>query len=393
MTSTNSVLANLAVPDVDFDPVETYNLAAHWVRHHWVGMLVASGIAVAIFLMLYAVRQMAVRFLERDRPGKHDWWLVFGRTVARTSRAFILLAALNASYRIAHPPSDVGAFIHGLFTIAMVLQGAVWARQLILGAFEVRTVSGDYAGESLASAMGVISLLVSFAVFAIALVVVLDNLGVNVTGLVAGLGIGGIAIGLAAQGIFADLFAALAIILDRPFKRGDTIAYDKTMGTVEAIGLKSTRLRAPTGEERIIANRQLLDKEIQNISQRDYRRYKFTLALVYQTAPDVARRLPDMLREVVRKEGGIFVRAGFVNFNASSLDFEVEFDGPQDFETAYALRHAIGIAIAERCAAEGIEFAYPTQTTYTAAPDGTLVMPYATSASREQHGPAQSDAN
>ncbi|WP_339548885.1 mechanosensitive ion channel family protein, partial [Pseudomonas sp. RA_35y_Pfl2_P32] len=140
-----------------------------------------------------------------------------------------------------------------------------------------------YAGEAIGSAMNIIRLLVSFAVFAIAAIVVLDNLGVNVTGLIAGLGVGGIAIGLAAQGIFADLFAALAILLDRPFRRGDAISYDKSAGTVEAIGLKSTRIRGVTGEERIVANKQLLEKEIINNTQREYRRVVFTLGLVQWT--------------------------------------------------------------------------------------------------------------
>ncbi|RZI38408.1 mechanosensitive ion channel, partial [Herbaspirillum sp. HC18] len=135
-------------------------------------------------------------------------------------------------------------------TVASVFQAAIWARELILGTIEHRTQSEHYSGEALLSAMGLIRLLVTAVLFAIALVVVLDNLGVNVTGLVAGLGVGGIAIGLAAQGIFGDLFAALAIIFDRPFRRGDKISYGNTSGVIESIGLKSTRIRAFTGELR-----------------------------------------------------------------------------------------------------------------------------------------------
>lgn len=377
MTTSNSVLANITAPDVDFDPAATYALFVRWFHHHWIGMLVAVGMATVIFTVLYGIRELAVSFCNREEPEGRDWRMVFGRAIARTLRSFILLAALNASIGIAHTPSPIAAVIHALFTVAMVLQSAIWARELILGAIEMRAAPGAYASESLASAMGIIRLLVTFAVFAVALIVVLDNLGVNVTGLVAGLGIGGIAIGLAAQGIFGDLFAAVSIILDAPFRRGDTIGYDQTVGTVEAIGVKSTRLRAPTGEERIIANKQLLDKEIQNITAREYRRFKFAIGVIYQTAPDVAGRLPDLLRDIVRKEGASFVRAGFVNFGASSLDFELEFDGPVDFEKSYRLRHAVGLAILERFNREGIEFAYPTQTTFTAAPDGTMVMPYA----------------
>ena len=225
--------------------------------------------------------------------------------------------------------------------------------------------------------MGLIRLLVTFALFAIALIVVLDNLGVNVTGLVAGLGVGGIAIGLAAQGIFADLFAALAIIFDRPFRRGDAIAYDQTSGTVEEIGLKSTRIRGVNGEERIISNKNLLDKEIQNNTRRDYRRVKLAIGVAYETPPDTLAAIPALFRELAERDGNQFVRAGLVSFGASSLDFEFEFDAPKpDFQSAYDARHAMIVAIARAFAERGIAIPYPTQTTYTAAPDGTIIMPY-----------------
>src|SRR3546814_9006389 len=141
-----------------------------------------------------------------------------------------------------------------------------------------------------------------------------DLLGVNVTGLVAGLGVGGIAIGLAAQGIFADLFAALAIIFDRPFSKGDQVSYGDSSGTIEAIGLKSTRIRAYTGELRIIANKNLLDKEILNVSGRDHIRLPFTIGVAYETPPETLARLPAILTELVEADGAKAARAGFDSF-------------------------------------------------------------------------------
>ncbi|RJT23280.1 hypothetical protein D5I55_10705 [Chakrabartia godavariana] len=142
---------------------------------------------------------------------------------------------------------------------------------------EHRATSGGDDDVNISSALGIIRLLVSFAVFAIATVLILDNLGVNVSGLVAGLGIGGIAIGLAAQGIFSDLFAALSIIFDKPFRVGDTITYSgkegMVTGTVEEIGLKSTRIRAITGELRIIGNTSLLAQEVTNYAGRSLYRF------------------------------------------------------------------------------------------------------------------------
>ncbi|MFN5632498.1 MAG: mechanosensitive ion channel family protein, partial [Sphingomonadales bacterium] len=193
-----------------------------------------------------------------------------------------------------------------------------------------------------------------------------------------GLGVGGIAIGLAAQGIFQDLFAAISIIFDRPFKRGDTISYDVSTATVERIGMKSTRLRAVTGEEKIISNSKLLDKEITNNTTTAFRRTTYRLSLIYQTPPEKARRIPDMLRAIVEAENEEFVRAGFVGFGPSSIDFELVFDvRSDDFEETFTTRHNVGLTILERFRDEGILFAYPTQTTFTAAPDGSYVLPYA----------------
>ena len=205
----------------------------------------------------------------------------------------------------------------------------------------------------------------------------LDNLGVNVTGLVAGLGIGGIAIGLAAQGIFADLFAALAIIFDRPFSRGDNITYGDSSGTIEAIGLKSTRIRAFSGELRIISNKNLLDKEILNVSERDHIRLPFTIGVAYETPPETLERLPGILKELVEAEGAKAARAGFETFHASSRDFTLFVDVPgSDWSVAHALRDRLLVSIMRRFAQEGISIPFPSQTTYTSAPDGTLIMPY-----------------
>jgi small-conductance mechanosensitive channel len=349
-----------------------------WIQSHWLEVAIAVAFGAGIVIALHGLRRLGAR-LCRHEERLAGWGVVLGRAVVRTNNFFIVTLAARLVAGYAAPPGPLWQTIQFLFTVAAVFQAAIWARELILGTIEHRTRSDGYQGEALLSAMGLIRLLVTVALFAIALVVVLDNIGVNVTGLVAGLGVGGIAIGLAAQGIFADLFAALAIIFDRPFRRGDSIAFDGTSASVEGIGLKSTRLRSFTGEERVIANKNLLDKEIQNNSRRDHRRARFAIGVTYQTPPDTCERIPAMLREIVEAHDRQFVRAGFTGFGASSLDFEVEFDSPgADYAAFYDARTAIGLAILRRFNDERIEIAYPTQTTFTAAPDGTLVMPYAT---------------
>ena len=351
--------------------------SSEWLRTHWLQILIAAAAGTVIVLALHAARSLGNRLCNRDK-GATGWGTIIGRAIARTNNFFIVTLAAKLVAGYAQTPPEVAKTIDFLFTVAAVFQAAIWAREIILGTIEHRTASEHYSGEALVSAMGLIRLLVTLAVFAIALVVVLDNLGVNVTGLLAGLGVGGIAIGLAAQGIFADLFAALAIIFDRPFRRGDTISYDKTTGTVEEIGLKSTRIRSATGEERIISNKNLLDKEIQNITRRDYRRVIFTLGLVQWTPVETMQRLPTLFKEVVEAEGRKFVRAGFLKFGDSSYDFDVEFDSPSStFADFFDARHVVGVAIIKRLNDEGIALAYPTQTEFDAPPEATGAAPMA----------------
>ncbi len=347
--------------------------SARWIADHWLQVLIALGIGAGLVVVLLVLRGWGRKLARDDRAG---WGTVIGRAIGRTSAFFMVMLAAKLVDGYTSAPPMVTATIEFLFTVAAVFQAAIWAREVILGVVEKRTASEHYHGEALASAMGLIRLLVTFALFAIALIVVLDNLGVNVTGLVAGLGVGGIAIGLAAQGIFADLFAALSIIFDRPFRRGDNVHYDQTDGSIQEIGLKSTRIRSVTGEERIISNKNLLDKEITNNSRRAHRRAVFAIGVTYQTDPDVCARIPAMLREVVEAQDRVFVRCGFTGFGASSLDFELVFDSPGvDYAAFYDGRTAVGIAVLRRFNAEGIDIAYPTQVNFDARADGTIVDP------------------
>jgi len=348
-----------------------------WVQNNYVELGIAVVAAIIVFVALSWLKRIAAKIARASEHRAHLKSIV-ARTLARTSRFFRVMVSIELVNQIANAPAALTQTVDILFTIAIVIQVAIWLREIILGLIERRAGEGVHEHDTLQSAMVLIRLLVSFVLFAVATIVVLDNLGVNVTGLVAGLGVGGIAIGLAAQGIFSDLFAAISIIFDKPFRRGDTVSYDNTIARVEVIGMKSTRLRALTGEEKIISNSKLLEKEITNNTLTLYRRVTFVLTLVYQTPPALARRVPDILRAVVEANGAQFIRAGFNNFAASSLDFHVVFDiESDDVEEMFQARHDIGIAIIDSFAREGICFAYPTQTTFTAAPDGNLVMPYA----------------
>lgn len=357
--------------------LEMWHSTIEWVQVHYASIAIGIGAGVVIYLALAALRE----FGKRNRGTRGDplgYGNVLSRAAARTTHYFMVLVAARLVVGYADAPASLHRTVAFLFTIATVVQAAIWAREIILGLIERKTLAEDGGGETLANAMGLIRVLVSFALFAVAAIVVLDNLGVNVTGLVAGLGIGGIAIGLAAQGIFSDLFAALSIIFDKPFRRGEIIQFDQTTARVERIGLKSTRLRAMSGEKKVISNANLLQKEITSLQTLAQRRVTYAIGIIYQTPEEKAEALPHILKEIVEAQGMIFVNAGIVQFGASSLDYQLNFDVPDpDHHDYFVMRHRIGLAIWKRFNAEGIEFAYPTQTSFTAAPDGRAIMPYA----------------
>lgn len=358
-----------------------WNLLVEWVQGNLLELTIAVAAAVLLFFALSWLRRVAAR-IARASEHRSAMKSIIARTLARTSKFFRVMVALELVNGFANAPTPLARTIEVLFTISFVMQVAVWLREIILSLIERRASDGDTEHETLASAMVLIRLLVSFGLFAIAAIVILDNLGVNITGLVAGLGVGGIAIGLAAQGIFSDLFAAISIIFDKPFRRGDVISYDTTTATVEKIGMKSTRLRALSGETKVISNSKLLEMEITNFTVLTFRRTTYTLTLVYNTPTEKIARLPGMLEAVVEENGARFVRAGFASFAASSLDIQLTFDvDSTDYTEVFGKRHSIGLGILDLLRREKIEMAYPTQTTYTAAPDGTLVMPYAPPAS------------
>lgn len=368
-------------PAAATNPIEDIRLwwdsSIAWVNSHWLQIGIAIAAGLAIYFLLSMLRGFALKRAQAT-PGEFTLTHIVGRVIHKTKSFVLAIVAVRLVAGYAQPPAVIMQIIQLVFTVAVVLQVAIWAREVILGLIQRRASDGH--NETLANAMGIIRLLISVALFAIAAIVILDNMGVNVTGLVAGLGIGGIAIGLAAQGIFSDLFASLSIIFDRPFRVGETIKYDTSTATVERIGLKSTRLRSINGELLVVSNTNLLAKEITNFAHLHRRRVTFAIGVIYQTSPAMLRELPALLEEQVRAAGHEFIRSSFVTFGPSSLDFELLFDVySEDFDVVTAARTEVGIRVFDAMAKAGYEFAYPTQTTFTAAPDGTMIMPFAES--------------
>jgi small-conductance mechanosensitive channel len=212
--------------------------------------------------------------------------------------------------------------------------------------------------------------LVRLVVWAAVLLVLLDNLGVNVTTLIAGLGVGGIAIALAAQNILGDLFSSLSIVFDKPFVVGDFIIVGDFLGSVEHVGLKTTRLRSLSGEQLVFSNTDLLNSRVRNYGRMFERRVVSSLGVTYRTPADKLARIPTMIREIAEREQKLrFDRAHFQTFGESALLFEyVYYVLTPDYNFYMDVQQRINLALFEQFAAEGIEFAYPTQTLFISRP-------------------------
>lgn len=293
---------------------------------------------------------------------------LFAEPVKRTRFLALLIVAIYVGSLALTLSERAHAVVAGLTVIVLLVQGAIWLVALLeawLARYRERQLATDPAAVTTVSALGFLGKL---AVWSAALLLALDNLGVDITALVAGLGIGGIAIALAVQNILGDLFASLSIVLDKPFVIGDFLIVGEHLGSVEAIGLKTTRLRSLSGEQLVFSNSDLLNSRLRNYGRMYERRAAFTIGVTYQTPREKLRRIPEIVREAVeREEKTRFDRSHFKEYGSFSLNFEsVYYVLDPDFNLYMDIQQAINLRIHERFEEEGIEFAYPTQTVYVA---------------------------
>ncbi len=195
-------------------------------------------------------------------------------------------------------------------------------------------------------------------------IVVLSLLGVNVTGLVAGMGIGGVAVAFALQGILSDLFSSFSLYFDKPFLEGDFIVVNDTWGTVERIGIKSTRIRSIQGEEIIFSNKELTSVKVHNMGRMEKRRAEFNLGVTYETPTKKMEKIPQIVREIVDKEEDVtFDRIHFFNFGDFSLDYKlIYFVNSPDYRLFMDINERVLLNIKRAFEKESIDFAYPTKT-------------------------------
>jgi small-conductance mechanosensitive channel len=327
--------------------------------------LLAVGLALALYTVATLARCFVVRrlaMLARRTHTKLDDLAM--RTLGSTYRLALALLALYAGTLVLDLPARIETIAARTAVITFLIQVAVWGDK---GVRSWRVVyhgdAGPVSDGNRRGSMSILCLGMRLTLWLVISLMILDNLGVNITTLVTSLGIGGIAVALAVQNILGDLFASLSIMLDKPFAVGDFIVVGDAMGTVEMIGLKTTRVHGLGGEQIIFSNADLLKSRIHNQQRMQTRRVAFILRVTYGTSEEQLRAIPDMVREAVNAEpAAIFERVHFCAFGVSSLDFEAVYHvNSADYLIHMDTQQAIFLTLFGSFCRAGIEFAQPTQ--------------------------------
>jgi len=327
--------------------------------------IVALGLSVAIALGVYLIKPLLIRRLsaraERTATQIDDGIV---RALRATRVWLIVVFAASLGSRYLELPDAHQRLLGSVTAVAMFLQLGFWLSamfQFWLDRSRERALASNSGAATSLAAIGFIGTAVLWTVV---LLVALDNLGVNITAAVAGLGVGGIAVALAVQNILGDLFASLSIIVDKPFVIGDFVIIDDYMGTVQHVGLKTTRLRSLSGEQLVFSNSDLLKSRLRNYKQMQERRVVFSFGVLYDTTAEQLERIPEIVRELVAAETTArFDRAHFFKFGESSLDFEVVYIVlSSEYNVYMDIQQRINLGLMRELAALGVGFAYPTRT-------------------------------
>ena len=327
--------------------------------------LTALGVAIAILIGLRLVEQVLIVRIQRLAK-KTDTVIddvVIG-ALRKTKLIYLFIVSVYLGSLALTLPEAIRTIDWRVLMVATWLQVGIWVSTGIQIWLEhYRASEEDGANRT---TMNALSFLVRVVLWATVLLLILDNLGVDITALVTGLGIGGIAIALAVQNVLSDLFASLSIVLDKPFVNGDFIVVGDMAGSVEHVGIKTTRIRSISGEQLVFSNNDLLTSRIRNFGRMNQRRVVFSLGVTYQTPADKLERIPGLIREVVEGQQHVrFDRSHFASYGDSALNFEtVYYVESSDYAQHMDILQAVNLAIFRRFESEGIEFAYPTQTLF-----------------------------
>jgi small-conductance mechanosensitive channel len=333
--------------------------------------LIALAVVAVTTIVLGVTKRLVARRLSKiaeDTETDLDDLVV--DLVRRTARWFLFSLGVFFAHHWLDLSVKASRYVEGFVKVAFWIQVGLWGRGLV--AFGLRRMVKDRSADDPARTMGasVLTFVGQFTVWSLVALMVLQACGQDINALIAGLGVGGIAIALAAQNVLSDLFASIAILLDKPFVVGDSIVLGDFAGNVEHIGVKTTRLRSVTGEQIIIGNHDLVSSRVRNFKRLTERRQTFTIGITYDTPAEQVEAVAAMLRDIVTAIPDTRIdRSHFKEFGDFALVYEVVyFVKKPDFNALMDVQQRINLEIYRRFAAEGIEFAYPTQVVHQATP-------------------------
>ena len=329
-------------------------------------------ISAAIILVVYFSLVLLKRLVEwriakwaKKTATQFDDFLV--DMITNTKNIMLLIFAIFMASKTLEIKQDIRDIIDVFTLVVLLLQVGFWLNAVISYLIQRQVSKQLKSNASEATTLSALGAVAKGVVWVLLGVMALDNVpGVEVSTLITGLGIGGIAIGLAVQNILGDLLSSLSIVLDRPFVIGDFITVGDFSGSVEHIGIKSTRLRSLTGEQLVFSNSDLLNSRIRNYQRMNRRRVVFEFGVTYQTSHEMLVKIPAMVEAIIRpKENVTFDRAHFKSYGDSALNFEVIYwIESSDYAMYMDIQQDINLHVFDEFAQNKIEFAYPTQTVF-----------------------------
>ncbi len=327
--------------------------------------LISIGIFVLIILLGHIIKKIILTVL-RKKLLKHDKdRIVF---IDKSLKNFLIpaiyIGALFLSFEFLSfgPKADkVIGIIYAVLVTWFGLRFLITALNYFLKNF-LEKYKGEEDSKKIKPILGFVNLII----WIVGILFLLDNLGFQISTIIAGLGITGIAVALAAQALLGDLFSYFVIFFDQPFELGDMVVFEGNSGTIEKIGIKTTRIRALSGEQLIVSNSKLTNSLVQNNKRMEKRRVLFTLGFTYQTKFEHLKRIPEIIKKYIEAQPlAQFDRAHFKEYGSSSLNFEiVYYILSNDYLTFMNVQQKINLDIFEEIEKLGIEFAYPTQTLF-----------------------------
>ena len=329
--------------------------------------LLAFGITIVLSLILSILNKQLIKHFRRYSQKTHsEIDDLFVELLSKTSLILLFVFSLFIGSLFLNVNETILQIRKSIIIIAIIFQFGFWCNGFISYYIKRKTRQETYRAGGKVTQIKALGFFIQVVIWVGVAILIISNLGFNVTTLITGLGIGGIAIALALQNVLGDVIASMSIILDKPFEVGDFIIVDDLMGNVEDIGLKTTRVRSLSGEQLIFSNNDLLQSRVKNYKRMNDRRILFTLGVVYDTPYEKLEKIPDILNEIITDEPKTrFDRAHFNSYGDFSLNFEIVYYVlSPDYIDYMNAQQSINLAIFKRFTEEGIEFAYPTQTLY-----------------------------